>query len=83
MSHEEEHATKRRGPKPNNVGRLSGAYQRAHAKAEKARRAYAKVQRLAEELAAAEQAEQEAYDALQEALAELPGPGAPVDDEEE
>lgn len=58
-----EATTKRKGPKPNPFV----AYEKARAKADKARAAYEKVQRLAEAKEQAEREEQEALSALQAA----------------
>ncbi|MFD4474604.1 hypothetical protein ACFWPU_00605 [Streptomyces sp. NPDC058471] len=59
-----EETTKRRGPKPNPFARL----ERARAKADRARAAYAKVTHLAAALDDAEREEQDALDALQDAV---------------
>lgn len=58
---EEATTGKRKGPKPNPFAR----YARARAKADKARRAYEKVQNVAEALAEAEAEEQAALAALE------------------
>lgn len=65
-------APKKKGPKPNPFA----AYERARNKADAARRSYEKVQRLAERLHDAEREEQEAYEALQQALASVTPPAA-------
>lgn len=72
MSESEETPKPRKGPKPNPIS----AYEKARAKAEKARAAYAKVERLAEAVKEAEAEERAAYDALQEALKSVPVPVA-------
>lgn len=65
-------APKRRGRKPDPLV----AYRKAHEKAERARKAYEKVQALATAKEEAEAVEQEAYAALQDALGDIPVPGA-------
>lgn len=63
---------KRRGRKPDPLV----AYRKAHEKAERARRAYEKVQVLATAKEEAEAEEAEAYEVLQAALGDIPMPGA-------
>ncbi|MGW0682932.1 hypothetical protein ACWD2L_06160 [Streptomyces sp. NPDC002754] len=64
--------TPKRGRKPDPLV----AYRKAHDKAERARKAYEKVQALATAKAEAEEAEQAAYLSLQKALGDIPVPPA-------
>lgn len=75
MSDTTETTTPKRGRKPNPLTEYYRSWDKAKLKADKARAAHERVAHIAETKREAEAAEQEAYTALQEALAEhAPGP---------